>query len=109
MAGTEQSLRLLREVDPWWVVAGVALEALSLVSYSLITRRVLRGSPPRFSWLLRSDLTGYGLGRIPAGAKESPSRRIVLRHPGPKTLLLTPSARDAGGREGITSDDDSAQ
>ncbi|WP_328325717.1 hypothetical protein OHA70_36245 [Kribbella sp. NBC_00382] len=30
MAGTEQSLRLLREVDPWWVVAGGGATATAL-------------------------------------------------------------------------------
>jgi hypothetical protein len=76
---------------------------LSLVSYSLITRSVLRGSPPR------SDLAS-AISRCarPAGAKESPGKGIVPRHPGLKTLLPVPSARDAGCREGSI-DDDSAQ
>src|SRR5690348_6956639 len=40
MAGSEQSLRLLRHVGPWWVGAAIMLEATSLVSYSLSTRSV---------------------------------------------------------------------
>ncbi|GAA3592579.1 YbhN family protein [Kribbella ginsengisoli] len=79
MAGTEQSLRLLRDVRPWWVAIGIALEALSLISYSMITRSVIRDDPPRFNWLLRSDLTGYGLGRvIPGGGATATALRYRL-------------------------------
>lgn len=79
MAGTEQSFRLLRDVDPWWVGAGIALEAISLVSYSLSTRSVLRRRPPGFGWLLRSDLTGYGIGHIvPGGGATTTALRYRL-------------------------------
>jgi uncharacterized protein (TIRG00374 family) len=79
MAGTEQSLRLLRNVDPWWGGAGIALEAISLVSYSLSTRSVLRRRPPHFGWLLRSDLTGYGIGHIvPGGGATTTALRYRL-------------------------------
>src|SRR5689334_21857714 len=64
MAGSQQALELLRRVQPGWVVAGIVLEAVSLVCYSLITRRVIKEYPPTFSWLLRTDLTGYGVGRV---------------------------------------------
>src|SRR5688572_24104127 len=50
LAGTERSLRLLEGVHLWLVGAGIALEALSLVCYSMITRSVLRTSSPRFNW-----------------------------------------------------------
>jgi putative heme transporter len=79
MAGTEGSLRLLRRVDPWWVGAGIAFEAISLLSYSLSTRSVLRRRPPGFGWLLRSDLTGYGLGHIvPGGGATATALRYRL-------------------------------
>ncbi|TDU83768.1 hypothetical protein EV138_6232 [Kribbella voronezhensis] len=79
LAGSDQSLRLLRAVRPWWVVAGITLEALSLTCYSLVTRSVLRQSPPRFNWLLRSDLTGYGLGRVvPGGGATATALRYRL-------------------------------
>lgn len=79
LAGTEQSLRLLEGVGLWWVGVGIALEALSLTCYSMITRSVLRTSPPRFNWLLRSDLTGYGVGRVvPGGGATAAALRYRL-------------------------------
>ncbi|HET6986055.1 MAG TPA: hypothetical protein VFI00_05535, partial [Kribbella sp.] len=79
MAGAEQSLRLLRQVDPWWVGAGIAFEAMSLVSYSLSTRSVLSERPAGFGWLLRSDLTGYGIGHIvPGGGATTTALRYRL-------------------------------
>jgi len=79
MAGTEQSLRLLRHVDPWWVAAGIAFEAISLVSYSLSTRSVLRSRPAGFGWIVRSDLTGYGIGHIvPGGGATTTALRYRL-------------------------------
>jgi hypothetical protein len=38
VAGAEESLRLLRNVDPRIVVVGVGLEACSLLTESLLTR-----------------------------------------------------------------------
>jgi len=79
LAGTERSLRLLEGVGLWWVGAGIMFEALSLVSYSMITRRVLRTNAPRFNWLLRSDLAGYGVGRVvPGGGATSAALRYRL-------------------------------
>ena len=79
VAGTEQSLHLLRQVDPWWVGAGIAFEAMSLVSYSLSTRSVLSERPAGFGWLLRSDLTGYGIGHIvPGGGATTTALRYRL-------------------------------
>lgn len=86
MAGSEQTLQLLKQVQPGWVVAGIVLEALSMVSYSLITRSVITEYPPSFSWLLRSDLTGYGLGRVVPGGGATAT---ALRY----RLLVTGGAR----------------
>lgn len=79
IAGNGQSLRLLRHVDAWWVGLAIGLEAMSLVSYSLSTRSLLRHRPPGFGWLLRSDLTGYGLGHIvPGGGATTMALRYRL-------------------------------
>ena len=42
-------------------------EAASLVSYSLMTRSLLPQNRSRFSWLLRSDLTGLGVSHLLPG------------------------------------------
>ncbi|MFK4084894.1 YbhN family protein [Kribbella sp. NPDC020789] len=79
MAGSGQALELLERVQPGWVLTGIVLEALSLISYSLITRRIIREHPPTFSWLLRSDLTGYGVGRVvPGGGATATALRYRL-------------------------------
>lgn len=79
MAGSDQSLNLLRNVNPWLVGTGILLEAVSLVCYSLSTRSVLRDRPPGLGWLLRSDLTGYGIGRVvPGGGATATALRYRL-------------------------------
>jgi uncharacterized membrane protein YbhN (UPF0104 family) len=70
LAGTRTALHLLGHVRPGWLAAGFALEALSLVSYSLLTLRVLPGARPSFGWLLRTDLTVLCLSHVvPGGAR----------------------------------------
>ena len=79
LAGARQSLHLLGEVRPWWVVLGILLEAASLVCYSLFTRSVLRSSPLRFGWILRSDLTGFGVSHVvPGGGATATALRFRL-------------------------------
>lgn len=79
LAGTQKSLHLLGEIRPWWVAVGILLEAASLVCYSLFTRSVLRDSPLPFGWILRSDLTGYGVGHVvPGGGATAIALRFRL-------------------------------
>lgn len=79
LAGTQQSLDLLGEIRPWWVAVGILLESASLVCYSLFTRSVLRNSPLRFSWILRSDLTGFGVSHVvPGGGATATALRFRL-------------------------------
>ncbi len=79
VAGTEAALRLLRTVNPWGAAAAVALEAASLVSYTLLTRSMLPDARPGFSWLLRSDLAGLGVSHLlPGGAATSGALRYRL-------------------------------
>jgi uncharacterized membrane protein YbhN (UPF0104 family) len=83
IAGTEKALRLLGGVNPWLLAFGIALEAGSLTSYSLLTRSVLPDSPARFSWLLRTDLTGLGVSHLlPGGAATANTLRYRLLHAG---------------------------
>jgi uncharacterized membrane protein YbhN (UPF0104 family) len=79
LAGTEKSLHLLAEIRPGWVVAGVVFEAASLVCYSLFTRSLLRDSGVSFSRMLRSDLTGFGVGHVvPGGGAGATALRFRL-------------------------------
>jgi uncharacterized protein (TIRG00374 family) len=81
IAGTRKALHLLGEIRPGWVVLGIALEMLSLVSYSMLTRTLLPG--PRFFWLLRTDVTAYGLSHLlPGGAATSTAMRYRLLREG---------------------------
>jgi hypothetical protein len=83
VAGTRRALAVLGELRPGWVVAGVALECLSLVAFSLLTRSVLPDRRPSFSWILRSDVTGLGVSHVlPAGAAASSTLRYRLLHEG---------------------------
>jgi uncharacterized protein (TIRG00374 family) len=79
IAGTKKALYLLRTVNPWWAITAIALEALSLVSYSLLTRTVFPDHRPPFSWLLRIDLTTLGVGHVlPGGTATSTALRYRL-------------------------------
>jgi putative heme transporter len=83
VAGTRAALHTLSGIQPGWVVLGVALEALSLVSYSLLTRSVLPGKRPTFSWLLRTDLTAFGVSHIvPGGTATAAALRYRLLRQG---------------------------
>ncbi|TCN29629.1 hypothetical protein EV644_13816 [Kribbella orskensis] len=79
LAGTQESLHLLGQIRPWWVAVGIVLEAASLVCYSLFTRSVLRSSPLQFGWILRSDLTGFGVSHVvPGGGATATALRFRL-------------------------------
>jgi uncharacterized protein (TIRG00374 family) len=83
IAGTRRALDLLGQVNPWWLALGVALEAASLISYSLLTRSVIPDSRVNFSWVFRSDLTGLGVSHlVPGGAATANTLRYRLLHRG---------------------------
>lgn len=83
IAGTRKALHLLSSIRPGWAIAGIVLEALSLVCYSLLTRSVFPDQRPHFSWLIRSDLTALGVSHLlPGGAASSTGLRYRLLHEG---------------------------
>jgi uncharacterized protein (TIRG00374 family) len=74
-----ESLQRVTELNPVWVIGAVVLEACSLVAYSLFSRALLASDRVRFSWILRSDLTGYGVSHvIPGGAATATAVRFRL-------------------------------
>jgi uncharacterized membrane protein YbhN (UPF0104 family) len=86
LAPARDSLDRVTHLDPLWIVAAIVLETASLVSYSLFSRALLGGSRVRFSWILRSDVTGYGVSHVvPGGAATATALRF--------RLLLTGGAR----------------
>ena len=86
IAGTRKALAVLGDLRPGWVLAGVALEIVSLVCFSLLTRSVLPDPRPSFSWIFRSDLTGLGVGHsVPGGPAFSTTLRYRLLREGGAT------------------------
>ncbi|MFG1912588.1 YbhN family protein [Kribbella sp. NPDC048928] len=79
LALARESLDRLTGLNPLWVIAALLLEAASLVSYSLFSRVLVGASKVRFSWILRSDLTGYGVSHVvPGGAATATALRFRL-------------------------------
>jgi uncharacterized protein (TIRG00374 family) len=79
IAGTRKALHLLSTIQVGWVIAGIVLESLSLVCYSLLTRSVFPDQRPRLTWLLRSDLTALGASHLlPGGVASSTTLRYRL-------------------------------
>ncbi|HZX06118.1 YbhN family protein [Kribbella sp.] len=93
-----QSLDRVSQLSPLWLISAVVLEAAALVCYSLFSRALLSGSPVRFSWILRSDLTGYGVSHVvPGGAATATAVRFRLlvsggAKPADVTATVTASA-----------------
>ncbi len=101
LAGARKSVNLLGRINFAYVIAGVILEAASLVSYSQLTHTVLHnGGPPR-SRLLRINLSSLSVSHIVPGGT-APGTAVAFR-------LLTQSGvtgADAGfalGMQGVGS------
>jgi uncharacterized protein (TIRG00374 family) len=83
LAGTRAALHLLGHVRLVWIGLGVGLEMASLASYSMLSRSVLPHQRPRYSWLLRTDLTSLGISHIlPGGAAAGSTLRYRLLREG---------------------------
>jgi uncharacterized membrane protein YbhN (UPF0104 family) len=83
IAGTRKALHLLGAIRPGWAIAGIALEAANFVCYSFLTRSVLPDARPRYSWLIRSDMTALGVSHLlPGGAATASTLRYRLIHEG---------------------------
>ncbi len=69
LVGASKDLYLLRRINAAWVVAGTALEGVSLFCYAVLTRVLLPPGPkPRLSRLFRIDLAAAAVAHvIPAG------------------------------------------
>jgi hypothetical protein len=62
----------LAHIDVPWLVSGALLEALSLFTYSLLTRSLLPPSAPKLSTVFRIDSSCTALGHVvPAGSAAS--------------------------------------
>jgi uncharacterized protein (TIRG00374 family) len=69
LVGASKDLNLLGRVSPWWIAAGVILEAVSLFCYAVLTRVLLPpGRKPSLYTLFRIDLSAAAVAHvIPAG------------------------------------------
>jgi uncharacterized protein (TIRG00374 family) len=97
LALARESVDRVTGLHPLWVIAAVLLEAASLVCYSLFSRALLGARRVRFSWILRSDLTGYGASHVvPGGAVTATALRL--------RLLVTGGARPTDATATITAE-----
>lgn len=72
LVDASRNLYLLGRISAAWVVAGVALEALSLYCYALMNRALLPGKSPPMSRLFRIDLAAAAVAHVlPAGTAGS--------------------------------------
>src|SRR5579872_2333165 len=78
LAGARKSLDLLGKVNIAYVVAGVALEAAALVSYSRLTHTVLRHEGPPWSRLFRINLSSLAVSHIMPGGT-APGTAVAFR------------------------------
>jgi hypothetical protein len=76
--GARQSLNLLGRINIAYVIAGVALEAAALVSYSQLTYTVLRREGPPRSRLLRINLSSLAVSHIIPGGT-APGTAVAYR------------------------------
>jgi uncharacterized protein (TIRG00374 family) len=69
LARASKDLYLLRRIDAGWVIAGTALEGVSLLCYAVLTKVLLPPGPkPSLSRLFRIDLSAAAVAHvIPAG------------------------------------------
>ena len=72
LVDASRNLYLLGRINAAWVIAGVALEGLSLYCYALMNRALLPGKSPPMSRLFRIDLAAAAVAHvIPAGTAGS--------------------------------------
>ena len=62
-----QNLKQLEHLNPYWLVAGVLLEAGSLFAYSVLTGVLLPKGGPGLSKLWRIDLAGLAIAHVVPG------------------------------------------
>ncbi len=70
IAGTRDALHTLGQVNPLWLLLGVALECASIVAYAQLTRNVLpQETEPGFFRVLRIQLTTLSVSHcVPGGS-----------------------------------------
>jgi len=78
LAGARKSLNLLGKINIAYVIAGVVLEAASLVSYSQLTHTVLHHEGPPRSRLLRINMSSLAVSHIMPGGT-APGTAVAYR------------------------------
>ncbi len=101
LAGARKSVNLLGKINVAYVIAGVILEAASLLAYSQLTHTVLHHEGPHRSRLLRINLSSLSVSHIMPGGT-APGTAVAFR------LLMQSgvSGADAGfalGMQGVGS------
>lgn len=62
-----QSLSLLKNINIWWLLSGIALEGLALFCYALLSRTVLPRNAPNLNTILRIDLATTAVAHVVPG------------------------------------------
>src|ERR1700722_15848861 len=78
LAGARKSAHLLGRINFAYVIAGVVLEAASLVTYSQLTHTVLHHEGPHRSRLLRINLSSLSVSHIMPGGT-APGTAVAFR------------------------------
>jgi uncharacterized protein (TIRG00374 family) len=72
LVGASHHLFLLSQLKVGWLIAGIVLEAIALLAYSLLTKVLLPEDAPGLWTLLRIDLAGNAVSHIfPGGSAAS--------------------------------------
>lgn len=90
-----QNVHLLRSAQPELLAVALVLEALSLASYSLLSRGTLLPHAPAYAVLVRIDLSGLGMSHvIPGGGATAAALRYrLLRRAGvPNDAVISGTA-----------------
>ncbi|QVT79800.1 Phosphatidylglycerol lysyltransferase [Nocardioides aquaticus] len=82
LVAARAEVSLIRSATPWLLGVAVALEAVSLLCFTLLSRATLPGrSRPHFWTLLRIDLSGFGLSHVlPGGGATAAALRYRMLH-----------------------------
>jgi uncharacterized protein (TIRG00374 family) len=69
IAGARKTAHLLADVEPWWAVLGVAMEAAALLAYVRFTQVTLHSEAVGFGRLLQIDMSTMAVSHVvPAGS-----------------------------------------
>jgi hypothetical protein len=67
LVAASQHLSLLKHINIWWLLVGIALEGLALLCYALLSRTVLPRNAPNLNTIFRIDLATTAVAHVVPG------------------------------------------